>query len=97
MHLRGTRALALSQGLSSCPARQKSATGHGARLTLPAKSRNSPATALETTWACLRNQRPDSGASGKVNGGRRPTANSMPVRSDRRLQGCPITRSHHSK
>ena len=46
MRLRGTRALALSQGLSSCPARPKSATGHGARLTLSARSRHSRTTAL---------------------------------------------------
>lgn len=38
MRLFGTRALALSQGLSSCPARPKSATGHGARLTVSARS-----------------------------------------------------------
>jgi hypothetical protein len=41
MRLCGIRALALSQGLSSCPARPKSATGHGARLTLPARSGHS--------------------------------------------------------
>lgn len=38
MRLWGIRALALSQGLSSCPARPKSATGHGARLTVSARS-----------------------------------------------------------
>lgn len=38
MRLCGTRALALGQVLSSCPARTKSATGHGARLTVSAKS-----------------------------------------------------------
>jgi hypothetical protein len=36
MRLCGIRALALSQGLKSCPARPKSATGHGARLTVTA-------------------------------------------------------------
>ena len=40
MRLCGIRALALSQGLSSCPARPKSATGHGARLTVSAISRH---------------------------------------------------------
>lgn len=41
MRLCGTGALALSQGLSSCPARPKSATGHGARLTVSATSSRS--------------------------------------------------------
>lgn len=45
MRLRGTRALALSQGLSSCPARPKSATGHGARLTVAAMNRYARASA----------------------------------------------------
>ena len=41
MRLCGTGALALSQGLSSCPARPKSATGHGARLTVSATTGHS--------------------------------------------------------
>ena len=55
MRLCGTRALALSQGLSSRPARPKSATGNGARLTVSAMSCHSPrfriADSQKTPWS----------------------------------------------
>ncbi len=47
MRLCGIRALALSQGLSSCPARPKSATGHGARLTVSANCRQLTCRAMQ--------------------------------------------------